>query len=52
MQTSLPDPCAVLMTAVNNAGSSFLTFLLKLIFGFYNFKMGRVMEAVVDVYVS
>lgn len=47
-----PDPCAVLMTAANNAGSDFLTFLLKLIFGFYNFKMGRVMEAAVDVYVS
>lgn len=46
--------CAVchLMTSVGTAVSNFLTFLLKLIFRFYNLKTGGTREAVFDVYVS
>lgn len=49
---SLCELCVMLMTSVGTAVSNFLTFLLKLIFRFYNFKTRRMMEAVFDVYVS
>lgn len=49
---ALRELCVPLMASVGVAVSNFLTFLLKLIFRFYNFKTGRMMEAVFDVYVS